>query len=162
MNILKKYYPLIVAICAFIFSSSSCLYMDDENNDFTVDYSIKNNDSDTIYVVYRDLPITTSDQTTGISPSYVFNKHISLIEILPGKSLNKLCAGDLYYNTFRNSMDTIMRINHIIVFRKGTIDKYTKEEMAEKNIYDAIYKLSTREILDMGCVIPFPMKHEEN
>ncbi len=160
MNFLRKYYPLIVTICAFLFSSSSCLYMDDFSNDFVVEYSIKNNDSDTIYVVYSSSSLTISDKTPGISTSYIFNKNEELTEILPGKSLDKLWAGELYYNTFRNTMDTVIRINHIIVFRKKTLEKYTKEEMVNKDIYDAIYKLSTREIIDMGYVVPFPMKPE--
>ncbi len=161
MKILRKYYLLFVTISVFLFCSFRCDSEESYNDPHYVKYSVENNDSDVIYVAQRIMPVTTTDQTEEISPGYVFRNKIKLSAISPGERLCDFTCGWLERNYFTDNMDTVARINHILVFKKKTLDKYSEKELAENNIYDALYVLTTREILDMGCVVKFPLEAED-
>lgn len=158
MFILRKYYLLFATICVFLLCSFRCESEESYYDPYDVRYSVENNDSDVIYVAQRTMPVTTADQIVEISPGYVFRNKIKLNAIPPGERVYDFTCGRLEHNYFTDKMDTVAKINHIIVFKKETMDRYSQKELAEKNIYDALYVLTTQEILDMDRVVKFPLE----
>lgn len=77
-----------------------------------------------------------------------------LTEIAPNQIYGDFPLG---YLNMSNPDKNTNWTHQILIFRKETLEKYSKQEIAERNIYDAYYVLPTQEILDMGKIVQFPL-----
>ncbi len=154
MRILRKYYVLIVTFCAFFFSSTTC------NEPYLGEnFSVENCDNDIIYVFHERDP----EPDFVLNSEFVFVDNAKWLEtrLIPISSGSKSKVFQLgYYDHYYLRWNTDWR-HQIIIYRKETLDKYSVEELIEKNIYDALYDLSTKDILDMETNVRFPLKDQE-
>lgn len=147
MKILRKYYILIVTFCALFFSSTKC----DADHYFGEFFSVENCDNDTIFVM------TFNGESLKLSSEYVFSHELKLTPIPPGSKYSEFKLGP--YNRLHPE-EYVDEQNQIIIFRKRTLEKYSKKDLCEKNIYDALYILARQEIIDMESNVKFPMDQE--
>lgn len=113
---------------------------DDDGFDVeTCDIIIENKSGDNIYI--KSFPFRYD--TTLLTPRYVFERSESGYPRKIGKdcvvkdiaSLEGLKRGYKY---------------QLIIFKQSTMDKYSKEELVEKNIFDKRYVLSLNHLASMG------------
>ena len=97
-----------------------------------------------------------SDETIWIN-SYIFNDTTTLLE--PGRSFQlqdpiELTIGDTYDDWVSVKMLERGLKYQVIIFKQSTLDKYTKEELIENNIYDKLYVLSFHDLIEFkGLVV---------
>lgn len=156
MTLIRKYYLLIIIFLSFICSSSSCIE-EIGNREFSLFY-IENNDDDIIYII--DLPLTQdANYNFNVDVNYLLEEEAdNFITLSPGeRSIERALAPiDNLYPERNPVWD-----HYITIWRKETMEKYTEKELRERNIYDAQYILSSKEISDMGSVVHFPLKNFE-
>lgn len=122
---MRKIFTLIICCSSFLFTSMVCSEMD------TIDIVIINNCDETIY--YSQHLFDTQDTILTVRyifherPNEIMNGHMSG---LPPKEI-KIGKYPMY--------DDNKQTWQMIVFKQSTLDKYTKEELVEKNIYDTIF-----------------------
>lgn len=159
MKILNKYYVIVLTAIIFLCCSTTCETEPTELEYFT----IENNSSDTIFIAhtwYYD------DSEFNVRDVFMYEK--PLFAIPPNKSRNDFylgIPGDEVNKPFRykNKDYTVEEgTHHIIIYKKETLEKHSKKELIEKNIYDEKYVLSLRDILDMNYKVSYPKNNSDN
>lgn len=92
----------------------------------------------------------SSDKEFILTPNYVFNERTDLLQEIRPKcnSLNKGLL--IVYDGTEKSVS-----HQIIIFKQSTLDKYTKEELIENDIFDKRYVLTYEELEAMGFKIVY-------
>lgn len=151
MRFFKRYYILIISALSFLFTSSTCVWFhDDFWERMSVWFSVENNDDDIIYVYHRTEE--KSDCMKGLSPKSVLN--VELTKVSPGEKTK-----NIFHMGYLGEHDSVYidsLVNYIIIFRQETINKYSKKELAEKNICDTIYTFTGKQIREMGSIVSYP------
>lgn len=127
-------------------------------------FAIENDDDDIIYVIdvkweHVNSPNKRSSGESYIDVEYMFSYNYPLIQISPKDKYDFRCApvGDLNFPEKYPAWD-----HCITIWKKETMDKYSKQELREKNIYDAQYILSSDQIYAMGSVVHYPLEGYES
>ena len=129
---LYKVYVILCFLC-LLFTSMTC-----DNNYNINSMTLENKSGETIYL---DEFLLYDPKV--LSPSVVFSSYESfhLMEIPPGGS---------FYGAIQlpamGYLSTRPIKYQIIIFKKSTLDKYTKEELIENNIFDKIYSFTNEEL----------------
>lgn len=158
MNILRKYRVLILTFFAFFFSSSSCLYDGEAFYDrFSINYSIRNDSPDEIYVyacAWRPED-TVLFKSPGFLTELCYRNNLKLNQLKSGEILDGIYMGTKNRKPEYANNEVV---NTIFIYKKETLDRYTMQELSEKNIIDALYILKTQEIIDMDSVVRYPLE----
>ena len=127
---------IFTILCLFstLTMSTTC----EDNTDIEVSFvTIENRADETIYICsdfceYGEI----------LTPYGVF-------ELFPS-SLHKVeKGGNIQEATFPEFLDSLHTFQ-LIIFKQSTMDKYSKEELVEKNIFDKRYVLSLNHLTSMG------------
>lgn len=152
MNILRKYYFVILVGISFLCCSTTC-----ENHlGEPIYFAIENLCNDSIYVCDNILlkGSTFNNEDVFSYPKSYFKK------IAPGETCNNFHLGfsKIYAEDIEDYYEPNSKhIHYVVIFKKSTLDKYSKEELIKSNFRDAIYMLTSKEIQDLGCVVRYPM-----
>lgn len=133
---MKNIFILIICCSSFLFTSMVC-----GNGMDLHDIVITNNSDETIY--YNDGIYETLD-------TCLTSKDV-LYEILEGHMCEQV-AGEVQSGRIP-IYDDNKHTWQMIVFKQSTLDKYTKEELAEKNIYDTIFVFTFTQLDDIKSQI---------
>lgn len=153
MNLLKRYYVIVLTTVVFLCCSTTC---ENEPTEWMY-FSVENKDTDTIYVAH-----TWKYDESDFTVNEVFSYEKYYEAIAPGEIRNDfylgIPEGELNKQfKYKNDDDNYTCRHHIFVFRRETLNNYSPKELIEKNIYDAKYVLTSKEILNMDYIVPYPM-----
>lgn len=102
------------------------------------DVVFENKSGETIFVAdVRDF-----DATEILTPNVVFNS-VSVRKMEDGSSFRRKVPDDSSF------------IFQVLIFKQSTMDKYSKEELIQKNIFDKLYYLTYSDLEAMGFKIVY-------
>lgn len=107
--------------------------------------TIRNNSEETIYVFYYDYD--SGDKLTPQKVFFEFEEELQKIN-------TKESFGTLMPYSEEDA-GTSKRYQ-VLVFRESTYKKYTKEDLAEQNIYDGLLIMSYEELKAHNFIITYP------
>lgn len=157
MKKINKIFPLLIVILGFMCTASTCV----ESFPSDMNFSIKNCDNDTIFVwniiEKKDFDVFNGDFSLEKQPC---------VAIPPGEIKGPFHFDepeDLNeYFKYRPSNEyEDVKINYILILKKGTYNNYLNEQRHEEKIYDALYILTPRQIINMGYLVTFPKNSAE-
>lgn len=93
-------------------------------------------------------------KSPGFLTEYCYRNNLKLDQLKPGEIIDGLYMGRVSNNPKYNKEV----VNTIFIYKKETLDRYTMQELSEKNIIDALYILKTQEIIDMDSVVRYPLE----
>ena len=135
---------LIISALAFVSILSSCHflfgYWGDDKLEFDYDYPnicFINKCGESVYIGYGAFSDSSSELTT---------------KTILSKGLRRVKNNDQYkgYEVYKRNDDLVYQI---VVIRRSTYKKYTKEELAEKCIYDKKYKFVIKQLARMNYTV---------
>lgn len=132
---------ILICLTFIVLTATTC----DDSTVYYRDVILLNSIDETIYV--EDFMF--SDQAELLSPYHVFN----LIDL---RALKEIPKGSTFIGKFPmlEKADNKMKYQ-IIIFKQSTLDKYTKEELVENDIFDKRYVLTYEELEAMGFKIVY-------
>lgn len=133
---MKKISTFIILSAVFVLCTSMSGCEDSSYRVFKV--TIENESDDSIYYV-----INNWLEQSPLSPQVCFEE----IPIL-GERMRSLAAGEKDED-FKVQDNGVNDFLGILIFKKSTMDKYTKKELVEKNIYDKQYTLFYEDLKKM-------------
>ena len=107
--------------------------------------TIRNNSEETIYVFYYDY-----DNGDKLTPQKVFFEFEEEL-----RKINAKKSTGTYMPYSEEDAGTSKKYQ-VLVFRESTYKKYTKEELAEQNIYDGLLIMSYEELKAHNFIITYP------
>ena len=136
----KKISVLLICCLTIVCTATTCY----EDNTEEVNFYIRNQSDETIWINY-----------------FFINDTTALLE--PGRSFQlqdpiELTIGDTYLGSMNAGMFERGFNYQIIVFKQSTWDKYTKEELIEKNIYYKLYILSKDDLIKLHYIVVYTGK----
>ena len=135
----RVYLYLMVAFVCTMFSASTCQEMEESL------YVMVKNDSDEGIAMYTY--ISYVKDSDFITPGFALTELAKFQErIAPGKGLETRMplVTSVYTACYQ-----------FLIFKQSTLDKYTKEELIEKNIFDKRYTLTYEELEKMNFKIVY-------
>lgn len=126
----KLMFATLLCFVSALFTAMTC----DDSNIESVTVTFENKSGDSLYVD----DFMFMDDTTFLSPYHVFVLMPYPIEYVP-------------QNGFYEQQANLRMLEQgykfqLIVFKKGTLDRYSKDELVEGNIFDKRYVLSYDEL----------------
>ncbi len=107
--------------------------------------TIRNNSEETIYVFYYDY-----DNGDKLTPQKVFFEFEEEL-----RKINAKKSTGTYMPYSEEDAGTSKKYQ-VLVFRESTYKKYTKEELAEQNIYDGLLIMSYEELKAHNFIMTYP------
>ena len=130
-------YYLIICFSYLLFSATTCEEFPEE----TVPAIFQNECEECIYVLFWG-----SDAANILTSEQAFKME---------EYFTKLQSGEKYVENIP-IMDTDMTFYYqFLIFKQSTLNKYTKEELIKKNIYDKLYVLTYEELEKMNFKIVY-------
>lgn len=126
---------MVLCLVSIVFMSTTCEDCE------TMNVYVDNKSEETIWV-----ETFFCEDTTLFTPSTVFSLHEPLKKIISG------CVYKFKYCIYEGFWEKDVNFQ-ILVFRQSTMDKYTKEELIEKEIFDKRYVLSYDDLKAMNFMI---------
>ena len=132
---------LLLCFLFILFSAMTCEDIDEVGEVFSV--TIDNSCNEDIYIIEFDWP----DNEHILSPVHAF-------ELMPN-FLVKVGTDEKYEAVIEMSTAYPSTNYQFLIFKQSTLDKYTKEELIEKNIFDKRYSLTYEELEKMNFKIVY-------
>ena len=126
----------IFCMVCVLYNACSCLIGNPGEDVYYQDVKVINKSGETIYA----LEFMFKDSTL-LTPQYVF-------EVFGGKLLIETENDSSFIGKIPipETEDEANSLYQVIIFKQSTIDKYSKEELIEKNIFDKRYLLNYNEL----------------
>ena len=131
-------------ICIAYLTLSMACDCDNADVDYEIIY-ISNQSNEIIYCT-QNVYFPSAQMPTGLTVAGAFNYATPFSEIQLGETSRYGLLSPTSYE-----YDNIQ----IMIFKKNTWDKYSKEELIENNIYDKLYVLSFKELEAMDFKIVY-------
>ena len=136
----KTFIYTLLCSCTLLFTAMSCPDTDEYlEHHYTVLF--ENKSGDNIYLV----------EGYGETPQNYLSPHYAYIDQPDTRIWNINDKEEFYFYISKDYTEYL----YLMVFKKSTMDRYTKEELVEQNIYDTLYTFSPAELKKMNFKITY-------
>lgn len=157
MKKISKIFPLLIVALGFMCTASTCI--ESFPNDMT--FNIKNCDRDTIYVwniiEKQDFDVFDEDYSLKKYPCVA----IPSGEFKGAFRFDEPADLNEHFKYRPSNEDKEAKINYILILKKETFNNYSIDQLVKDRIYDALYVLTPRQIINMGYLVTYPENSDD-
>ncbi len=152
MKNFSKIFSLLIVALGFMCSANTCV----ESFSNNMSFGVQNNDTDSIYVwniiAKKDFDVFNENYS-------VYKQPFKIIAPDGREGAFQFDYPEDLHENFKYKPSNVsedVKINYVLILKKETFKSHTIDQLVNGQIYDAMFVLTPREIINMNYTIYYP------